>query len=301
MLFRSAAALLAGRLGGWLGSPWTFDRGIAEPIDRFIIDIRDSWQDALQSVNDFVVRDLVIRLRDLMLDGLAWPVLLAIAAGLAWVLRGWRLALFAVVGLLGIGWLGMWAPTLETFAQIVFSVLAAILVSIPLGIFVGRRPRMKAALEPLLDALQTLPSLVYAIPFVMVFAVGYVPGMLATVLYAIPPGVRLTALAIEQVHPETLEAATTFGATPRQRLWGVHVPLAVRGIALAINQVVMMSLSMVIIAGLIGGQGLGYQAVAALTKPDTGLGVEAGISMLVMAILLDRLGEGLADRLDRSR
>lgn len=294
-------SLVVGRLATWQSSPWTFDRGIAEPIDRLITDIRDSWQGGLQTVNDFVVRDLVIRFRDLVLDGIAWPVLLAGTAALSWWLRGWRLAVFSVVGLLGVGWLGMWAPSVETFAQIVFSVLLAVLVSIPLGIFVGRRPRLKGVLEPFLDALQTLPSLVYAIPFVMVFAVGYVPGLLATVLYAIPPGVRLTALAIEQVDGETLEAATTFGATPRQRLWGVHVPLATRGIALAVNQVVMMSLSMVIIAGLIGGQGLGYQAVAALTKPDTGLGVEAGVAMLVMAILLDRMGEGVADRLDRSR
>ncbi|CAB4853617.1 unannotated protein [freshwater metagenome] len=117
-------------------------------------------------------------------------------------------------------------------------------------------------------------------------------------IYAVPPGVRLTALAIKQVSPEVLEASTTFGATPRQRLWGVHVPLAMKGIMLAFNQVIMMALSMVIIAGLIGGQGLGYESVAALTKPDTGVGVESGLALLVMAIILDRLSESVANRFD---
>ncbi len=150
----------------------------------------------------------------------------------------------------------------------------AVVIAVPIGIFVGRRPREQALWSRSLDALQTLPSLIYAIPFVMIFAVGYVPGILATVLYAIPPGIRLTALAIKQVNPETLEAASTFGATNRQRLWGVHVPLALKGIALGVNQLIMMSMSMMIIAGLVGGGGLGFEAVSALIKQDSGHGAE---------------------------
>lgn len=300
-----AMALL---VGGWaLGRfadakqvPWTFDHNIVQPVDDFIDWIRDTFGDQLQWLNDFIVRDVVIRLRDLLGVSLAWPVLIAIVVAVALKLKGWKFALFTIVGLLAIGWLGMWAPALETLAQVVVAVTIALLISVPIGIFVGRRPRAESALEPVLDALQTFPSLIYAIPFVTLFAVGYVPGILATVLYAMPPGIRLTALAIKQVPAETLEASTTFGATPRQRLWGVHVPLAMRGIMLAVNQVVMMAMSMVIIAGMFGGQGLGFKCVEALTKPDAGTGVASGIALLVMTIILDRLTESAANLFDGS-
>jgi len=245
------------------------------------------------------VRDVVIRMRDILGESLAWPVLIGIVVVVALLLRGWWFAGFCAVGLYAIGVLGMWQPALVTLAQVVVAVLVAVVVSVPFGIFVGRRPRLEAALEPALDALQTFPSLIYAIPFVMIFQVGFLPAILATVLYAIPPGIRLTALAIKQVSPETLEASTTFGATPRQRLWGVHVPLAMRGIMLALNQVVLMAMSMVIIGSMIGGQGLGFETVEALTKPDTGVGVESGLALLVMAIILDRLSESAADLFSR--
>lgn len=291
-------ALVVGRATGNSEVPWKFDSSIAAPIDDLVKWIRDNFGDALQVVNDFIVRDVVIRLRDLLGPTLAWPVLIALTAAAAWLLKGWRFATFCVAGLVAVGLTGMWKPSLETLAQVVVAVVITTLLSVPLGIFVGRRPRVEAVIEPALDALQTFPNLIYAIPFVMIFSVGYVPGILATVLYAIPPGVRLTALAIKQVDPETLEAASTFGATDRQRLWGVQVPLALKGIALGVNQLIMMAMSMVIIAGLVGGGGLGYLAVTALIAHDSGLGVEVGLAMLVMAIILDRLSEGFAARLD---
>jgi ABC-type proline/glycine betaine transport system permease subunit len=147
-----------------------------------------------------------------------------------------------------------------------------------------------------METLQTLPSVIYAIPFVMIFAAGYLPGMLATVLYAVPAGVRLVAMSVRGVDPQVLEASTTFGASSWQRLAGVRVPMAFDGIMLGVNQVVMMSMSMVVITGTFGSQGLGYQLVSALTKPDTGVGVEAGLSVLVMGILLDRLSQGVGQR-----
>jgi glycine betaine/proline transport system permease protein len=266
--------------------PWTFDHKVVNPIDDLVTWIRDTFRDQLQWINDFVVRDVVIRMRDILGESLAWPVLIGIVVVVALLLRGWWFAGFCAVGLYAIGVLHVGAGVV-TLAQVVVAVLVAVVVSVPLGIFVGRRPAAGESIEPALGALQTFPSLIYAIPFVMIFQVGFLPAILATVLYAIPPGIRLTALAIKQVSPETLEASTTFGATPRQRLWGVHVPLAMRGIMLALNQVVLMAMSMVIIGGMIGGQGLGFETVEALTKPDTGVGVESGLALLVMAIILD--------------
>lgn len=278
--------------------PWVFDARLAQPIDDAVIWIRDHWGDALQSFSDVVVSDVVLRIRDLLGTSIAWPVLIAGVAALGWWLRGWAFALFCVVGIYAIGGLGMWTWGLTTLSQILVSVTAGVAIALPVGVAIGRRPRAKALAEPVLDALQTLPSLIYAIPFVMLFGVGYVPAMLATMFYAIPAGIRLSALAIEEVPSETLEAATTFGATDRQRLWGVHLPLAVRGIVLATNQVIMLSISMAIVAGQVGENGLGYKSIEALVKPDVGLGIEAGLALLVMAVVLDRLSEGVAARLD---
>jgi glycine betaine/proline transport system permease protein len=294
-------AYIIGKFGSLGTVPFKLDRNIAQPIDTFTEWVRDHFGGVLRSVNDFVVRDVVIRLREFLGITVAWPILVVAVAGLAWLVKSWKLAVFCAAALVTIGLVGMWQPALETLAQLVVAVVLSLLIALPLGIFVGRRPRVEAIISPALDALQTFPSLIYAIPFVMVFAVGYVPGILATVIYAVPPGIRLTALAIKQVSPETLEAASTFGATDRQRLWGVQVPLALKGIALGVNQVIMMAVSMVIIAGLVGGQGLGFLAVSALITQNVGQGVEVGLAMLLMAIMLDRLSEGVAHRMDPAR
>ena len=145
--------------------------------------------------------------------------------------------------------------------------------------------------------MQTIPSLVYAMPFVMIFAVGIVPGgIIASVLYAIPPGVRVSALGVRQVPESTIEAATTFGASPRQVLWGVRIPLALPAIMLAVNQVILMVVAMVIIAGLTGGGGLGYLIIDTFTRTKIGQGVEVAVALTLMAMVLDRLTQGLAER-----
>ena len=289
---------LAGLIfGGSAKVPWTFEKDIASPIDDALDWVQRNHGDTLANFSDKVVTN-VVRIQDLLGTSIAWPVLIIGVAVLGLVVRSWAFAVFCAIGLLGIGMLGMWTWSITTLSQIIVAVAIGMVIALPIGIFIGRRGRLEAAVEPILDALQTLPSFIYAIPFVMLFRVGYVPAILATMLYAIPAGIRLSALAMKTVSSETLEAATTFGATNRQRLWGVHIPLARRGLVLAVNQLIMMSISMAIIAGQVGENGLGYKSVEALTKPDVGVGIEAGLSLLVMAIILDRMMEGLADKFD---
>lgn len=278
--------------------PWTFARDVANPIDDLVKWIRDEFGRNLSSFSDWVTINLVLRLRNFLQVTVAWPVLIGAVTAAAWYLRGKLFAVFTFGGLVLIGLMGMWQPALLTLSQIVIAVVVGACIALPVGVFIGRRPRLEAVVEPFLDIMQTLPSFVYAIPFVMLFTVGFVPAMLSTMVFAIPAGVRLAALAVKGVQPEALEASTTFGATNRQRLWGVQIPLAMRGLVLAVNQLIMMSISMAIIAGMVGENGLGYKSVEGLTKPDVGVAVEAGLSLLVMAIVLDRLMEGLANRFD---
>lgn len=279
-------------------TPWTFDTSISKPIDDAVSWTNRHWGTGLKTFSDFVVRHLVVDFRGLLGESIAWPVLIVGVAAIGWRLRGPVFAAFCGAGLTLIGLLGMWQAALTTLVQIVIAVAAGMLIALPLGVFIGRRPRIEAVVEPLLDALQTVPSIVYAIPFVQLFGIEFVPAILATMFYAVPAGLRLAALAVKEVPAETLEASTTFGATNRQRLWKIHLPLAMRGMVLAVNQLIMLSISMAIVAGQVGENGLGFQSVQGLVKPDLGVGVEAGVALLVMAIILDRMTEGAANQFD---
>lgn len=290
------AAAVVGKLAGVSGFPINWGTSFADPVDRGVAWVRDTFDVVTRPFNDFLVREVLIRIRELLTTTLAWQAVVLGATALAARVAGWRLAVATAVGLLAIGFTGTWAPAADTLAQTLAAVVLSALIAIPIGAWVGRHPRAEAALSPIFDAFQTIPSLVYAIPFVMIFTVGPVPGVVAAVVYAIPPGIRLTALGIKQVNREAVEAATTFGATPRQVMLGVRVPLAMPSIVLAVNQMVMMVLAMAIIAGMVGGEGLGYRAVEALTRGDTGLGVEVGIAIVVMATILDRLTQAVAAR-----
>ncbi len=279
-------------------APWLIGRSVAQPIDDFVTWVRDEFGRFLESLSDWVVINLVLRIRDLLGETLAWPVLITAVVALAWSLRGVLFAAFCAGGLVLIGLMGMWEHGLLTLSQILVAVVGGALIALPLGVFIGRRRRLERVVEPILDLMQTLPSLIYAIPFVMLFTGGYLTPILTTMVFAMPAGIRLAALAVREVPPEPLEAAVTFGATKRQVLWGVQLPLAMRGLVLAVNQLLMMSISMAIIAGMVGENGLGYKSVEGLTKPDVGVAVEAGLSLLIMAIILDRLMEGLARRFE---
>ena len=285
------------RVVGVHNFPFSWGTSFADPVDSFVRWFRDTFDVVTRPFNDFVVRELLIRSRDILNSAFTWQLVVVAATSLALFVAGWKLAIATAGGLLIIGITGMWGEASNTLAQTIVAVVISILIALPIGIWMGRRPRAEAALAPLLDSLQTIPPLIYAIPFVMIFTVGPVPGVLAAVVYSIPPGIRLTSLGIRHVNTESIEAATTFGATQRQVLWGVRIPLAMPSIILAINQMVMMVLAMAIIAGMVGGEGLGYRSVEALTRSNTGLGAEVGLAIVIMATILDRLTQAAARRM----
>lgn len=226
---------------------------------------------------------------------LALPPLLIIAvmAAIAWKASGIRLAVMTIASLVFIGMLGFWEDTMITLAMVFSSVVFCTIVGVPLGIFAGRSDRFESFLRPLLDGMQTTPAFVYLVPIVMLFSIGNVAGVLATIIFSLPPITRLTALGIRQVHPELVEAALAFGATGSQVLFKVQIPLAMPTIMAGLNQTIMMALSMVVIAALIGAGGLGAPVVLGLNTLDIGLATIGGLSIVLIAIVLDRITQSL--------
>jgi choline ABC transporter permease protein len=217
-------------------------------------------------------------------------LLILLVAGLAWLLhRSIALVLFVIAGLLFIMNQGYWAATLETLALVFVAALFSTLIGVPIGIAAAHRPRLFAALRPVLDLMQTLPTFVYLIPTLVLFGLGVVPGLISTVIFALPAPIRLTHLGISSVPKTLLEAGDAFGATPMQRLWKIELPSARPTILAGITQCIMLSLSMVVIAALVGAGGLGVPVVRALNSVQVDIGFEAGIAIVLLAIILDRI------------
>jgi glycine betaine/proline transport system permease protein len=291
-------AIVLGRQLDWTAFPADWGVTWADWVNDAVQWIRDHWRAQTKWLNEFLVRDVYVRISSWLKQSIAWPVLIGTAALAGLAVRGWRLALFCGASVTCIGLVGLWDESLETLVQVLMAVVLAMLVAVPIGVFAGRRPRFEQAIGPVLDAFQTIPPLIYAIPFVTIFDVGIVPGgIIASVVYAIPPGIRVTALGVRSVPEATIEAATTFGASKRQLLWGVRLPLALPAIMLAVNQVILMVVAMVIIAGLTGGGALGYRIVETFTRTEIGRGVEVALALTLMAMILDRLSQALAERL----
>ena len=225
----------------------------------------------------------------------AWTIILVIAA-LAWWVKGWRLGVGSAAGLVLVAAVAQWDNAMATLALVVLASVVAIILAVPLGIWAARSDRVSAVVRPVLDLMQTMPAFVYLIPTVVVFLTGVVPGLVATIIFALAPGVRFTELGIRQVDPEVVEAGHAFGATEGRILRQIQLPLALPTIMAGVNQVIMLSLSMVVIAGLTGAPGLGRDVVAALTRVNVSLGVEAGLSVVILAMILDRVTAALADR-----
>lgn len=240
---------------------------------------------------------------EISLEGLEWLfgtlppfVVIILFAIAAWRYAGKRVAVFTVFSFVLIGYLGLWEDTMTTLAMVICSVVFCAVVGIPLGIMAGRSDRFEMSLRPFLDAMQTTPAFVYLIPVVMLFSIGTVSGILATIVFALPPIIRLTNLGIRQVHPELLEAAVAFGATPWQVLRKVQFPLAMPSVMAGLNQTIMMALSMVVIAALIGAGGLGNPVVQGLNTLEIGLATIGGLAIVLLAMVLDRITQGIAQK-----
>ncbi|BFT74091.1 MULTISPECIES: proline/glycine betaine ABC transporter permease [Paenibacillus] len=226
------------------------------------------------------------------------PVLLfiAIICAIAFYLGRWSFALFSGLGLLLIDNLGFWSHTMDTLALVLTSALISIIIGIPIGVWCAQSNKFRDVITPLLDFMQTMPAFVYLIPAVTFFGLGVVPGVIASVIFAVPPTIRLTNLGIRQVAEDLVEAADAFGSTRTQKLFKLQFPLAMPSIMAGINQTIMLSLSMVVIASMIGAQGIGADVYRAVTQIKTGQGFEAGLSIVVLAILLDRMSQYILKR-----
>lgn len=221
--------------------------------------------------------------------GAPWLIAMGVILSLSYWLLGLRASLFTGFTLFYLAILGFWQPAMETLALVATSTLISVTWGLPIGIYVAKSTRAEAIVSPVLDVMQTIPSFVYLLPAIAFFSIGKPPGMLATVIFAMPPMVRLTALGIRQVPESTKEAALAFGATPAQLLMKVELPLSLPSIMTGINQVVMMSLSMVVVAALIGAGGMGFIVTEALSNAATGRGILAGIGIALLAMMIDRL------------
>ena len=230
-----------------------------------------------------------------------WIVIILAVGIVAWrALRHWWAGVIFAAMLVLIGSFGLWDLAMMTLAIIFASVIISLVVGIPTGILMARSNVFQSILKPLLDAMQTMPSFVYLIPALMLFGLGKVPAVFATIIYAIPPVIRLTNVGIRQVPKSVIEAAQAFGSTSRQILYEVQIPLAIPSIMVGINQTTMMALAMVVIASMIGAKGLGMQVLLAINRIEIGKGFEAGICIVFLAIIIDRITHAMAARKEYS-
>lgn len=272
--------------------PLDWSRGISTQINEGVETITVVWGPAFDLVSDAVLRFLLWI--ETVFLWTPWPVIVLGTAIIAWLTVGWKFAAFGVISLLTTGVFGLWNSAMETMALIVLSVVLSIVVGIPFGVIAARSNTFDAILKPLLDGMQTMPSFVYLVPVVMFFGIGNVPAVFATIVYAAPPTIRFTNLGIREVSPQVVEAARSFGTTPRQLLLKVQLPMALPTIMAGINQTTMMALAMMVIASLVGAGGLGEEVQRALSRARPGEALLGGLGIVFLAIIIDRITQAWA-------
>jgi glycine betaine/proline transport system permease protein len=285
--------LFAPALPEWLTSfpaPKGLDNTAALVIDNTVAWMKQKWV-GFFDVFTLILRTILNVAEKAMIET-PWPLTVAVSVLTAWRLSGPQAAIFTSACLAYLGLFGFWEKSMSTLALVASSVLICVAIGLPLGILCAKSSRTKRLLEPVLDVMQTLPTFVYLIPAVAFFSIGKPPGVIATVIFALPSMVRLTTLGIEQVPAVVREAADAFGARPTQKLMKVELPLALPSIRLGINQTIMMSLSMVVVAAMIGAGGLGLDVIRSLQHLKTGQGFLAGLAIVLCAMALDRMVRG---------
>lgn len=265
------------------------------PLDEWIEVLVKSLEDNLSGLFDAIslVIGGTVDLFAFIFTALPSLILILLFSLLAWRYSSKGVAIFTLIGLLLIDNLGYWENTMLTLALVLTSALVSIIFGVPLGIVCARKDSIRNVITPVLDFMQTMPAFVYLIPAIFFFGLGKVPGVIASVIFAMPPTIRLTNLGIRQVPVELVEAADAFGSTPRQKLFKVQLPLAKPTIMAGINQSIMLALSMVVIASMIGAKGLGADVYRAVTQIKIGSGFEAGLAIVILAIMLDRFTQSI--------
>ncbi|WP_141432147.1 proline/glycine betaine ABC transporter permease [Bacillus sp. 03113] len=261
------------------------------PLDKwansFVDFITTNFSGMFDSINSVMTN---------VIGGLEWLltappplIMVVVIVALAWRLTSWKVACFTCFGLLLIISLNLWEESMLTLALVLASTITSLIIGVPLGVLAYRFKKVRSIVQPILDIMQTMPAFVYLIPAVLIFGLGNVTALLATFVFAMPPAVRLTLLGLQQVPETTLEAAEAFGASEWQKLIKVQLPLALPMIMSGVNQVIMLSLSMVVIASMVGAGGLGAEVLRSISMLDVGLGFIGGISVVIIAIILDRM------------
>ncbi|MFP4375413.1 MAG: ABC transporter permease [Spirochaetales bacterium] len=277
---------------------------------RSWVDIGGAFETAVRWLRDNMdwLFDVISAAVRWVVDAVAWvlsfpPALIMIVlfSALAWWLAGRGVAIFSFVGFCLIWYMGLWTLTMSTLALILTSVIISLMIGVPLGIWSSKNDRVWNALRPILDFMQTLPAFVYLIPAVIFFSLGPVPGVISTLIFSLPPAVRLTNLGIRQVPKEIKEAALSFGSTNRQMLIKAELPVALATIMAGVNQTIMLALSMVVIAGMIGAGGLGNVVMRGVTQMRIDVGFEGGLAIVVLAIFLDRVTQALGANTQKQR
>lgn len=267
------------------------DLTVAESVNTAVMAFVAQYGDFFHNITTVLLTSFLVPLEKFLLKLPPWAVLLSVGL-LAWhALRRLGPVVMLVMGLYLIGCFGLWDKLMQTVALMFVSTTLTVVLGMPLGIWMSASPRLRRVLEPVLDVMQTLPTFVYLIPVLMLFGLGKVPAVFATVIYALPPLVRLTELGIRQVDKEVVEAARAFGVTPWQLLINVHLPLARPSIMAGLNQAVMMALAMVVIASMIGSRGLGEDVLAGINNMDMGRGLQGGVAIVILAVVIDRISQ----------